>query len=1143
MAVRLPRLLDGSLQEVRRLRPSEMSLRLQTYATSYATMTVSGEDGFNIHDWVEVFTPTGSAGLFRISNDAQLVRGEHTLTLMHGIDTLHDSVWKEQTDYEGTVPEFLSALLAQQTAARWQLGTCADNSEYKRAGINYDHLDDLLRELRETRPDYYFTYDFTTSPWTLNFVALPAQVGAEYRLSRNLLAGQIIRNDADMCNRLHLAITKEVEVTEEEGEGEGEEGGETPAAETAGTTATRSGGEESGSESETTTQEESSEETTEEETITQTVVEIRVYNNAQSQAEYGVIEKNADIDEKDVPDPDAWAADFLRLRAAPAYRIPIDVLVLYQTTGDSWDAGNLGMLCRVALPDSDTWVEERMISLFYPDLLGASEQATAELANHLPTFSENLASLSTKVEKAVTTNKEQRISTSENLSYWEKKVRKINKALDDTGVYEMWESGIEMDPVTGVRIYSLYQGLTSELGEIRVAHDQISALVQKTGVSGLSGQETLFSKITETAEQITSVVQRTTTNEGKITDLERTAVIQNSDSIAAFAGKWDMDENGNVFLRDGASLAVYRDGVRQTVGTVNEINVMDREIQEITGSALWTSRNNITGVVGRMYADPHTGAIHIVDGSGLYMDSGQASYGVYTSGNLTGGIIAQKLGDGTVQTTINGDIINLSANTSYSSLVGTVNGHSTSIQQNADAIALKVSQGNVATQLAIEAGNVTISGGNLVVDGYVTANQLQSEIADLESAWADAIVTEEVSANTILADVGVYTPLLSVSGTSYTGHTISITNVSSGTYLGTQDLTLDHYHAITASESNGVITLTLGAAQTTAGTDSFNIADTQYYKDAVASARQAGVQSVTINQSDIMIDPDDYAQYDSANIRYRVPVYAEISNGNGATKDIYISAQAAYNAGAASVTPAIVNVSKGAWSGGDITFSPSSGSGSSASVSLSTTVSWGQTASTINRATVMIYDGSSYTGEYAYVDASARYTAGQNSVTIAAADIEANGNLSWAGSGGSYPSAPSSFNVTVPVKATASNGEYNTNSLTFNAAGFWENGRVYGTNQALCSSLAVQSGGTIAWANSSRVATVPVTCTANATAYNVNKTLTVDLSSVLISLSYTKHGMTTMYNYDQEGNLHVAGYGYWVNFGNTAIGNYLYAPA
>lgn len=46
------------------------------------------------------------------------------------------------------------------------------------------------------------------------------------------------------------------------------------------------------------------------------------------------------------------------------------------------------------------------------------------------------------------------------------------------------------------------------------------------------------------------------------------------------------------------------------------------------------------------------------------------------------------------------------------------------IQQNANNITLKVSKGDVATQLAVEAGNVTISGGNLVVSGYVTATQL-----------------------------------------------------------------------------------------------------------------------------------------------------------------------------------------------------------------------------------------------------------------------------------------------------------------------------------------------------------------------------------------------------------------------------------
>ena len=48
------------------------------------------------------------------------------------------------------------------------------------------------------------------------------------------------------------------------------------------------------------------------------------------------------------------------------------------------------------------------------------------------------------------------------------------------------------------------------------------------------------------------------------------------------------------------------------------------------------------------------------------------------------------------------------------------------ISANASAILLKVSKGDVGTQLAVELGNVSISGGNLVVDGYVKTSELDA---------------------------------------------------------------------------------------------------------------------------------------------------------------------------------------------------------------------------------------------------------------------------------------------------------------------------------------------------------------------------------------------------------------------------------
>ena len=81
------------------------------------------------------------------------------------------------------------------------------------------------------------------------------------------------------------------------------------------------------------------------------------------------------------------------------------------------------------------------------------------------------------------------------------------------------------------------------------------------------------------------------------------------------------------------------------------------------------------------------------------------------------------------------------------------------ITQNASKIELKVDSGKVATSLAVECGNVSITGGNLVVSGYVTASQLNSVTARLDnivsgaakvnSLWVGEINNETVRWGTI----------------------------------------------------------------------------------------------------------------------------------------------------------------------------------------------------------------------------------------------------------------------------------------------------------------------------------------------------------------------------------------------------------
>lgn len=65
---------------------------------------------------------------------------------------------------------------------------------------------------------------------------------------------------------------------------------------------------------------------------------------------------------------------------------------------------------------------------------------------------------------------------------------------------------------------------------------------------------------------------------------------------------------------------------------------------------------------------------------------------------------------------------------------GTLSGK---IEVQANQIALRVSKGDVATQLAVEMGNVSVTGGNLTVSGMVTASAVSAALADLDNAYID----------------------------------------------------------------------------------------------------------------------------------------------------------------------------------------------------------------------------------------------------------------------------------------------------------------------------------------------------------------------------------------------------------------------
>ena len=334
MAVRLPRVLNSDLSEAFRLRPVEMTITLNLREDSAATITLPDDaQDVPVRTFLELYTPRGSAGIFRVTDTSRNVFNQRVLTLKSGLSTLEDSVYRVQEDYEGTVQAFLTAVLGYQTVTRWQLGTVADGSTvYKRSGINYNSLADLIRGLSDDDVDHYFETDYTTTPWTLHYRAVPTSVGCEMRLSRSVRTVQIVRNDAELCTRLYLSVSSDLVETE-----------------------------------------------------------LRTYNDTDAQAVYGIVEKTADVNAADVADPDAWAARYMREHKAPAVQITIDGYELARLTGDSWDEYSLGKLCRVNL--SGELLEERVVSVTYPDPLGEPDLVQVQLATKAATASGAIANL------------------------------------------------------------------------------------------------------------------------------------------------------------------------------------------------------------------------------------------------------------------------------------------------------------------------------------------------------------------------------------------------------------------------------------------------------------------------------------------------------------------------------------------------------------------------------------------------------------------------------------------------------------------------------------------------------------------------------------------------------------------------------
>ena len=173
-----------------------------------ASITLPVDEGLPARSWVELFTPYGSAGMFRVRSPHDAYGQDITSAeLEHMISEVGDYVVKEE------ISEMLPANTAMQRVfkhyqgGKWKLGSVTALGSGKVAvEAKYDRVLDTMLSILEQRKDCMMSFDFSTTPWTVNIVKKGTSVAAEGRLARNMTSASISCDDTELCTRVWYQV-------------------------------------------------------------------------------------------------------------------------------------------------------------------------------------------------------------------------------------------------------------------------------------------------------------------------------------------------------------------------------------------------------------------------------------------------------------------------------------------------------------------------------------------------------------------------------------------------------------------------------------------------------------------------------------------------------------------------------------------------------------------------------------------------------------------------------------------------------------------------------------------------------------------------------------------------------------------------
>lgn len=340
----LPRLLDAGLAEVTRLEPTRLSLDLQIDPLSTATMELGADQpAVKVRDLLELFDANGSAGIFRVTKTDEHCGHSRTLWLKHGFVTLSDDLTIGVQAISGTFREVISSILDAQTVQNWVLGDVELPDEYELVyPYSYTSLMEAIDDIFGMLPEgYAWEFDMLQYPWVMHLRALKDDDFCECRENRNLSAVNVTVDASNLCTRVYPY-----------GSGEGTD------------------------------------------RINLSTLTGSLFVDADTKDTWGIVSRT--FTEEDIFDSVTLqdvALRYLEKHKDPLVSVSLDAMALYALTGEPLDRFRLGRLCRLPLPAYGVVMNERVISINYPDVYGKPTSARVMLANKVRDITDEIADL------------------------------------------------------------------------------------------------------------------------------------------------------------------------------------------------------------------------------------------------------------------------------------------------------------------------------------------------------------------------------------------------------------------------------------------------------------------------------------------------------------------------------------------------------------------------------------------------------------------------------------------------------------------------------------------------------------------------------------------------------------------------------